>query len=73
MAEAVNNKLFSDMVIDVQNKERISTQIYAHKAILFSRNDYFRVILNPNSAFSERGKSSFTFPEIAQVTRMILF
>lgn len=68
MAEVVNNKSFADMIIEVQNKEGISTHIYAHKAILFTRSDYFRVILNPNSAFSERGKSSFKFPEITQVT-----
>jgi hypothetical protein len=66
MMEAVNNKAFADMLIETRNTEGITTLIYAHKSILFSRSDYFRVILNPNSAFCERGKSTFIFPEISQ-------
>jgi hypothetical protein len=67
MLTAVNNKEFADMTIETKNKQNVSTVTYAHKAILASRNDYFKVMLNPNCAFLERGKTFFAFPEITQV------
>jgi len=70
MMEAVNNKQYSDVTFTVKqsNDSNAMTTVYGHKCVLVSRSDYFKTILDPNSAFSERGRNSFPLDEIHLVS-----
>jgi hypothetical protein len=70
MLEAVNMQQYSDVTFSVKgsadSKETIT--VYGHKCILVSRSDYFKTVLDPNSAFAERGRNSFPLDEIHRVS-----
>jgi alpha-tubulin suppressor-like RCC1 family protein len=70
MTEAINSKQYSDVTFTVKESADSNTiiTVYGHKCVLVSRSDYFKTILDPNSAFAERGRNSFPLDEIHRDT-----